>query len=245
MQELVWNPDPSTGPIEAKGVRERPFTVHHAEREVPGILWEPTSTKAAGLVLIGHGASANKRTPHLVALARRFVRRHGVAAAAIDGPIHGDRGPGEENQRLFGVHWRKPGVTEAMIEDWRATLDGLCAAGLSDVPVGYWGLSMGTIFGLPYVAADRRIGAAVLGLLGSKGPTSTHIRTAAEKLACPVLFIVQWDDELFPREQTLDLFGRLGSRDKRLHVNVGRHAQVPLHEYDFSREFLAQQLLAD
>ncbi len=54
-----------------------------------------------------------------------------------------------------------------MVADWRATLDALAALPEVDTArVAYGGVSMGTMFGLPFVAAEPRIRAAVFGLCG-------------------------------------------------------------------------------
>ena len=93
-----------------------------------------------------------------------------------------------------------PALIDEAIDDWTATLDAL--EGVADVgpgPVGYWGLSMGTILGLPFVATEPRITAAVLGLMGLTGPTKERHATDAAKVCRPVHFVVQWDDELFTR----------------------------------------------
>ena len=58
---------------------------------------------------------------------------------------------------------------------------------------------MGTILGLPVVAAEPRISVAVLGLAGIAGPTKQRLADDAKSVRCPVLFLVQWDDELFPK----------------------------------------------
>jgi hypothetical protein len=57
-----------------------------------------------------------------------------------------------------------------------------------------------------------------------------------------VLFLVQWDDELFRRDRVLDLFDAIGSPDKRLHANPGLHQHVPAEEFDASEAFLARTL---
>jgi dienelactone hydrolase len=130
-----------------------------------------------------------------------------------------------------------------MVADWRAALDALLAQGGPALgPVGYWGLSMGTIFGLPLVAAEPRIRAAVLGLMGAVGPSAGRLERDAARVLCPVLFLMQWDDELAPRESALALFGALGARDKRLHAHPGPHTAVPAEEFLASQEFLARRL---
>jgi hypothetical protein len=61
----------------------------------------------------------------------------------------------------------------------------------------------------------------------------------------PVLFLLQWDDELFPRDDGLALFGLLGSRPKTLHANSGGHLQVPPAEVSQAVQFLRRHLAPD
>jgi pimeloyl-ACP methyl ester carboxylesterase len=183
-------------------------------------------------------------------LARRLVRHHGLAAVAIDGPVHGERrADGGKDSMAVGADftriWREdPTMTDEMVADWRAVLDAVQSPEiLGSGPVGWWGLSMGTILGLPVVAAEPRISAAVLGLMGVAGPTKERLLHDAGLVHCPVLFLVQWDDELFPRDRAFDLFSALATGDKRLHANPGRHVEVPLEEFRASEQFLAQMLV--
>jgi dienelactone hydrolase len=269
-----------------RGVRQRGFTLTVDGRCVPGLLWTPAPSGAAGetsapsgaagetpaapagtaaeataptegpagrpLVAIGHGGSDHKRQPVVVSLARRLVRHHHLAAVAIDGPVHGDRrADGGVDSRLtlleFGQRWAGDGVamTEAMVADWQATISAVQQ--LPEVgpgPVGWWGVSMGTILGLPLVAADRRIVVSVLGLMGLTGPTVERIAADAPKIRCPVLFLVQREDELFPVESALALFDALGTEDKRLHLYPGRHGALPGEAIDDSEAFVAAHLAA-
>src|SRR2546423_14678912 len=83
--------------ITERGVTERRVDFQGSESVVPGIIWAPEA--AAGprpVVLLGHGGTQHKRTPNLLALARRLVRHPGYAAVALDGPLHGGRVPPEE-----------------------------------------------------------------------------------------------------------------------------------------------------
>ena len=157
--------------------------------------------------MLGHGASGSKSQDYIVALARGLVRHQGLCAVAIDGPVHGDRrADGEQSGGLpfadFVPRWSAdPELIDDMVADWRATLDAVQA--LPEVtagPCGYWGLSMGTIFGLPVVAAEPRVAVAVLGLMGIAGPTKDRFAADAPAVRCPLLFVVQWHDELFPRD---------------------------------------------
>ena len=231
------------------GVSERRFTVDVDRRSVPGILWVPEGgTGPRPLVLLGHGATRHKRVDYLLALARRLVGRHRFAVASIDGPGHGDRrAPGHDDDiQLFSAflaEWSRVGTVDDMVADWQGTLEALRALEeVGDGPVGYWGLSMGTIYGVPLAAAEPRIQVAVFGLMGLVGPTKDRLATDAPGVACPVLFIQQWDDALIPREHVFELFGALGSGDKRLHAHPGDHAAVPVEEIVFSARFLARHL---
>jgi hypothetical protein len=230
--------------ITDRGVTERRFdlAVDHTAEGVPGILWTPAGAPARALVLVGHGYGLDKRAPYILSLARRLVRHHGVAAVAIDGPEHGDR-------VKAGAMWWTDQFTDATIADWRGVLAACRARGDigAAVPVGYWGFSMGTIFGLPFVAAVQdELAVAVLGLMGLTGPTRDRIERDAKSLRdnLPVLFVLQRDDELFPVTAGYELFDALGTTDKRLHLNLGRHSAVPVDEFEFTEAFLAKHLLA-
>jgi dienelactone hydrolase len=206
------------------------------------------------LVLIGHGGKSQKRNPFDLSLARRFVRRHGVAVCAIDAIDHGERGPIVDTgdgpaQPEFLELWKRTDTFDRMNADWMVTLDELLATGMFEPgAIGYWGLSMGTILGLPLVAAEKRISAAVLGACGFTGPGGVRGRFAerhradAPNVMCPVMFMVQWDDEIFDREGALELFNAIGSRDKRMHVHPGRHGAFPREAADAGRMFLAGRL---
>ncbi|MGO9558499.1 MAG: dienelactone hydrolase family protein [Acidimicrobiales bacterium] len=232
-----------------KGARRREFAVDADGRVVPGALWTPLEhAEPLPLVLIGHGASGSKDEEYVVALSRSLASDFGIAAAAIDGPVHGARRAdgGHDGQRSFldfATLWSSdPEVTDRMVTDWRATLDELTALDEIAGPVGYWGLSMGTILGLPFVAAEPRISAAVLGLMGLTGPSSARIARDATKVTCPVLFLVQWSDEIFPRQGAFELFDSLASSDKSLHANPGTHGEVPNQEFAASARYLARRL---
>ena len=157
------------GPVERRllqflvGLGER-FDLERDGRTIPGLLWTPPdATGTRPLVLIGHGASGSKREEYVTAFGRRLVRHLGYAAAAIDGPVHGDRranrGSGPDMPFFdFGQLWSSDEtMTDVMVADWKAATDALQAEpDIGRGPLGYWGLSMGTILGLPLVAAEPR-----------------------------------------------------------------------------------------
>jgi dienelactone hydrolase len=240
-----------------KGVRERHFIVERSREPVPGVLWTPADAVGARpLVLIGHGAAQHKRSPFVLSLARRFVRHLGCAAVAIDLPHHGERAPLvernlslAERQALLGSEafgLRNHDATQQAVADWKTVIDA--AQAFDDVgyaPIGYWGISMGTRFGVPLISVETRIIAAVLGLFAASDVRQLEaFGNAARGVKVPMLFLVQWDDEIAPRELALGLFDLFGSAEKTLHANPGRHAAVPPTERAAAERFFRRHLFA-
>jgi fermentation-respiration switch protein FrsA (DUF1100 family) len=94
--------------------------------------------------------------------------------------------------------------------------------------------------------AEPRITAAVFGLFGHPAvDREAAFARAARQVTIPVLFLLQWDDELFPRDDGFTLFDLLGSRQKTLHANPGGHIQIPRAEISQAVQFLGQHLAAD
>ena len=232
------------------GVTEQLFALG----EVPGVLWTPEDASGARpLILIGHGGGQHKKAPGVVARARRFAAEGGFAVAAIDLPNHGERPRSEEFDQIATEFRARAAagqdtaeVDTAMfrlvvgqaVADWQTVLTALQQLDhVGGRPAGYWGVSMGCAFGLPLVAAEPRVRAAVLGLQGSPALMET-----AAQLSVPVQFLLQWDDELMPRTQSLALFDAIGSVEKTLHANPGKHAELPQFETDSSLRFFARHL---
>jgi len=231
-------------------VREQLFT----HGEIPGVLW--TSEGAAGtspLILMGHGGGQHKKAPGLVTLARRFVAECGFAVVAADVPGHGDRPEDEQYSRIAAENQARVEAGEELapliagfqalvarqtVPEWRTVLDAVRQLGdVGAGPVGYWGVSLGCGLGVPFVAAEPRVRAAVLGLGGALASAE-----AAARITIPVEFLVQWDDERVPRTQSLALFDALASAEKTLHANPGKHMEVPASELDSTLRFFTRHL---
>ena len=55
-----------------------------------------------------------------------FAADYGWCAAAIDGPVHGERGPvTDATDPAYRQMWQRPEIVQDMIDDWQATLDAL------------------------------------------------------------------------------------------------------------------------
>lgn len=250
------------------GVVERQFALKTAEDIVPGILWSPEEADGPRpTILIGHGGTQHKRAANVLALGRRFVRHLGFSAVALDAPDHGERvvdreaaerqrqalqariaaGPGAGPRPFdpsMAAAWEER--TRKGVAEYKALLDELEEdVAISNGRYGYWGLSMGTAIGLPLVATEPRIAAAVLGLagLGSR-PGAEEFGRLARSLRVPVLLVEQWGDELVSHDDALALFDAIGSQDKALHVFPGGHIETPLYERDAYDAFFSRHLAA-
>ena len=102
-------------------------------------------------------------------------------------------------------------------------------------PVGFWGLSQGARVGLPLLAAEPRITAAVLGL--ADGPVAS-----APLVTATVLFYVQTEDDLVQPDACRALFHALGSADKTLVENPGGHLDLPRTSVEESVVWLHRKL---
>lgn len=237
-------------------MQERTLDVSRDGRSVPTVLFTPgQAAEPFTLVLVGHGGGGNKRAPTVLRMAEGLAREHGMATLAIDGPVNGDRPENSEaawelRKRDRNEYRRKYYMEkyDDMVNDWRAALDvALKLPEIADGPVGYWGLSMGTRFGVPLIAAEPRIRAAVIGLFGYREGNATNQRVYDDivKIDIPVLFLQQLEDDEVGQLAYYELFKRIGTRDKRLHANPGKHVEVPRSETQASRLFLARKLQAD
>jgi pimeloyl-ACP methyl ester carboxylesterase len=236
----------------SNGMAERDFTVGG----IPGVLWSPASSPAgrAPLVLMGHGGGAHKKHPAMAGRAQRLVTGCGFHVAVIDAPGHGDRPRTAQDEEEIAalrevqaagepegpvVVRYNARLAELAVPEWQATLDAL--QGLPEIgadgPVGYVGIGLGTAIGVPLVAAEPRITAAVFGL---HWPDA--LIEMAQQITVPVEFAMQWDNERIPRDASLALFDAFASKEKTLHANAGKHCDLPRFEADSSVRFLARHL---
>ncbi|WP_088315832.1 alpha/beta hydrolase [Kineosporia sp. R_H_3] len=233
------------------GVLERGFTLDG----IPGILWTSGSAPApasAPLILLGHPGDLRRMYPRLAGRAREAVAA-GFAAATIELPGSGDRPRSAEADRARAelrraVEAGEPvpdevvdrlvlPLVEQAVPEWQAALDALLAVPGIGGPVGFSG---GVIsVGVRLAAVEPRVAAAVL-FAGSYVPRA--VVEEARRVAVPLLVLLQWDDEGNDRQQALDLFDALGSKEKTLHANLGGHTGVPAFEGEDVTRFFVRHL---
>lgn len=245
------------------GVTERLFDLTVAGERVPAAIWSPDGAKGPRpLVLMGHGGSQHKKIGTLAARARQYAQRLGYAVLAIDAPGHGDRISREQAEKLaaeIGARVRgEPGSnpaftaemmktmaerTQKAIPEWKAALDAALKfdfVGGTD-KIGYWGVSMGTAIGVPFVANEPRIKCAVLGLAGMRA-NQPMFEEAAKAIIIPVEFVFQWEDAVAPREAGIALFNAFSSKEKTMHINPGAHVEIPNFEGASWQAFFTRHL---
>jgi len=238
----------------SNGVLERDFIVG----EVPGVLWSPVSgSDHAPLVLMGHGGGLHKKTPALMARAHDTVTNHGFTVAAIDAPGHGDRPRTVEDEqaradlrqamaagepeRVESISVRYgAALAQRAVPEWQATLDALQQLPEigTEAPIGYGGgITLGTGLGIPLMAIEPRITAAIFG-----GGFVVHeaLIKAARRITVPIQFLLPWDDEHVDRQSALALFDAFASKEKTLHANPGDHRNIRWVGVD--NEFLVRHL---
>ncbi|WP_431034691.1 alpha/beta hydrolase [Streptomyces sp. P6-2-1] len=215
-----------------------------------------TVPSPAPLVLMGHGGGAHKKHRAMTGRAHGLVTGFGFHVAVLDAPGHGERPRDARDERDVAALREAQAagapegpvvvpynarLAEIAVPEYRALIDALVQLPEIDGPVGYVGVGLGTAIGVPLVAAEPRIRAAVLGL---HWPDA--LGDAARRITVPVEYAVQWDDERIPREAALALFDAFGSREKSLHAHAGGHADFPRSvEADSAARFLGRHLRAE
>ncbi|GAB2568829.1 alpha/beta hydrolase family protein [Nocardia heshunensis] len=241
-----------TSETSENGIVERDFTIG----EITGVLWSPESPVAGTpLILMGHSGGVHKRAPNLVINARHFVTELGYSVAAIDAPGHGDRPRNAEDQRWTEqLHAARAAgqpmdtiiaefnlsLAERAVPEWQATLDELQALPEidADAPVGFCGITLGTVIGMHLVAVEPRIKAATFGSVF----VFDALFDIAKQISIPLTLDVAWHDEEIDRQPSFALFDAFASEDKILLARPGRHNQMASSQPGYGAWFLRQHL---
>jgi dienelactone hydrolase len=133
--------------------------------------------------------------------------------------------------------------TKKAVPEWKAALDAVQAISFvgRHERIGYWGVSMGTAIGVPFVAEEPRIKCAVFGLAGLREGQSGFEKAAAS-ITIPIEYVFQWEDAVAPREAGIALFNAFGAKEKAMHINPGAHVEIPNFEGASWERFFVRHL---
>ena len=207
-------------------------------RPVTGAVWL-TGDAPSALMCFGHGASDDRYQDPICDLAARF-RDVGVASISIDGPVHGLRRVEPGGRGALMTEMQRSTVFDDMLEDWTLALElARTLPSLETVQLGYFGLSMGSIFGIPFAASRDDMTAGVFGLLGiSDSGWDKVIGNAASKIN--ILSGLSFSSKTnCSTENRLRLFDTFASDYKSIGANSGLHPEVPSDEIDLAFNFHA------
>lgn len=243
---------------------------------VPALLWTPLEVDPPWpLLLLGHGGEGSKDAERYQSLARFFAKRVPAAVLVIDGPAHGERVPdtGLPLHRFREVRrtLADPRTSGRMAGDWACALAAARRVeGLDSGPVGYFGLSMGTLLGVPSVAELPEVRAAVFALGGiprengaadvarAAGAPEEVVRImheedapairgrrlleAAARLGDREILLLNMDaDEAFPIDGALRFFRAIPG-PKRIAIWAGGHMDLPRDALELAADFLRVRL---
>jgi hypothetical protein len=198
------------------------------EGDMPISIWVPNGL-LRGFVLMGHGLGVDRYHGSVQKPAHILTDTHQLAVIAPDLPLHGLRKADVDDPtdliHRWQTFWTEGGV-RLLQEEWAAIL-AYGQGRFPELPCAYFGLSLGTQYGVAFLATTTNIRAAVLGLFGSRPPPRTPVMNSyAPQLRCPVYFIQKQGDEIHPLETSDHLFSILGSSTKSLDSSSGGHSGV-------------------
>lgn len=184
---------------------------------VPAFLYVPGDDHAKHPgVLLQYGSGGNKSTFYIVMLARELARR-GFVVLTIDVPNRGERKKHHDPDASF-MQMMTGGadMLRQTMGDYSRAIDYLVMRPEVDAQrIGYAGISLGAITGIPFVAHDARVktmasvvgGGNFLGFL--KGPLAPETQAIVERIdpfyhvgliaPRPLLLLNVMHDQLIPR----------------------------------------------
>lgn len=219
------------------------------KRDVFGVVWySRNSSGMRPLLLVGHEEGGHKNSEAMIELIRLMVGKYGFVVGVIDGPIHGERRVGIDEEQFkqmeFSQLWEEGDSISQMLVDWKHTLDALCELPEVDSRyIGYYGMSMGTAYGIPLVSKDLRISAAVFGMWGTGAPLTKRLLEDSRRINCPVEFQIQNQDHLFTENQQLELFEALRSEEKAVKIFSGKRQNPSKTQLESTATFFITHLL--
>lgn len=218
---------------------ERDFTVECDNDVVPCSLFE--TADARGVVLLGHGLGVDRHDETVLRPAS-MLQNSGFSVVVPELPLHGERSVSMSDWAEVVSNWQNFWVGEGrdkLLREWLQILAHV--RGSFGLPISYFGLSLGTQYGILILSQTNDVRAAVLGLFGSEPPPRSKIMNLlAPQISVPVYFIQKLDDEIHSTENTTNLYNSLGSHRKVLDATPGLHGEVGRDSIQTACRFLVE-----
>lgn len=208
---------------------EETLNIKSGQESIPVSLWFPEDRIVRAVALLGHGLGVDRHHEFNTRIAS-LLSAASCVVLSPELPLHGERSSGKADDwreivNSWQVFWSAGGV-QALVEEW-TSFQSYAVERFPGKPVGYFGLSLATQYGIPFLANNNMIQAAVLGLFGSHPPPKTPVMNHyAPNVSCPLAFVKQADDELHPETTADYLFDSLGSSEKELIPGKGRVMRI-------------------
>lgn len=209
---------------------------------IPCSIWS-AARSPRGIVLLGHGLGVDRDHETVRVPARVSALDHEAVVVVPEIPLHGvrDAHPRDPSGIVdrWQSFWAGGGATTLTAE--LGCVLRFARASYGPLPVSYFGLSLGTQYGIPFLAREPEVCAAVLGLFGSRPPPRSPLMNRdAPAVRCPVYFVQKLDDELHGADSTTHLYQRLGAAEKVLDATPGGHAETSMASVRKACAFLAR-----
>jgi dienelactone hydrolase len=227
------------------------FRLHVRDAVVPSVLLLPSgATRDVPAAVLLHGYSSRKE--RMADTIGRALAARGVAALAIDLPLHGERDAPLQRQSLLNPlalvrHWR------LALAECAAALDCLADHGRYDPSrLAIVGYSLGAFVGVAAAARDTRVRAVVLAAAGDL-PLGTPLERLIRRVADPIKAMRKlagrpllmthgrFDRTVLPRDAQR-LFDAAGEPKEMRWWNAGHI--LPAEAVDDAAAWLARQLKA-
>ena len=216
---------------------------YEGRAHIPCSIWS-ASTRPRGVVLLGHGLGVDRFDSTVRVPVEILAEEHHAAVVVPEIPLHGVRAMADDDPAGIVDRWQRFWIGGGM-ESVAAELDLLtrfCRQRFEYLPIAYFGLSLGTQYGVPFLAQTEGVGSAVLGLFGSQpAPKTPVMNRFAPAVRCPVYFIQKLDDEIHSAESTTHLFSTLGATEKVLDSTSGTHRQTSMQSLRSACTFLVSR----
>lgn len=212
--------------------------------DIPCSVWKADGPPR-GIVLMGHGLGVDRYHESVQYPMQILAEEYGCVVIAPDIPLHGVRSQLDSDDPMeivnqWQTYWAGGGAAGIAAEF--TALTRFATDSFGPLPTTYFGISLGTQYGLAFLSAHPEIRGAVLGLFGSQPPPKTPLMNRfAPEVRCPVYFIQKLEDEIHPAETSSHLFSILGADEKILDSTPGAHVEVSAKSFRNACDFLARQ----